>query len=430
MGISALAGRFIPDLPAPALGGYAFSGLLLVTALVRPFAGLVLLTLATLLAPETVLGETGGRDITIRMDDLFVVCLAVGWLGHCAVVRETPLVPGTPFTRLIGWYLGIATVATFRGVFFGWLNPLNAFFHLAKFTEYFLVLFLTVAIVRTEREARVILWTGLATALIIAWIGWGMYRRGGLVSVPFQREGGEGATYGAYMILVMGLLGGLLLESRLFLKLLGAALLAWLFPPFLYSMSRASYMGLAVCSLTLLAVARRGRIWLLPLVVAGAWLLIVHPPLEIKQKMESTFVGAGGTFFGHDIAADESVYERLFRYEKVLKAWVRHPFLGFGVTGPAFVEGIFITELGQGGLVGLGLFLAIAWRVLRFGWEIRSGPHPPWLRGLGQGLVAAYAGLLGHAATANTFHLIRVSEPLWLTVGVLFVLQRQSVNRF
>ncbi len=425
VGVAAAAGRFIPDIPPREIPGYAVAGVLLAAAFVRPYWGLVLLTFAMLLSPQGSLAETGGHAVTLRMDDLFVACLGVGWLGHCAVVRETPLIPGTAFTIPMGWYLAIALLATFRGTVMGWVNPIQSWFNIVKFAEYFLLMFLTVLIARTERQAKVLLWCGLLTALTVMALGWQMYLRWGDVGAPFQ-EHREGATYGAYMILVIGLLGGLALESRLRVKLTLAALLVASFPPFVGTASRASYMGVAVCGVTLLAIARQGRGWLVPLLAAGAAFLILNPPPQVKQKMESTFTGARGTFFGHDVYTDESVSERLVRYENVMKAWIKHPILGYGITGPAAVEGIYIGELGQMGVLGLGAFLTIAWRILRFGWQIRCGPHPPWMRGLGQGLVAAYAGLMGHALTANTFHLIRVMEPLMLVIGLLLVLQRAT----
>lgn len=426
VGLAAVVGRVIPDIPSKTLLAAAIHGMLLVIAFLRPFWGLVFMTFAMLLAPEMVMGEAGARDITMRLDDFFVVTLAVGWLAHCAVVREAPLFPDTPFTRPMGWWLAVCVVTTCRAMMMNWVEPLKGMFFLLKYAEYFLLMFLVLEIVRTERQAKGLLWCGLLTAAAVAWLGWGMHLRGEIVGTPFQREGGEGATYGAYMILIAGLLAGLMLESRLLVKPLIGAVLVALFPPFMYTNSRASYLGLAVASGVLLLTARRGRTWLAPFVAAGVAMLVLYPPPQIKEKMGSTFVGQGGTFFGLDVSADESVTERLWRYEAVLRGWVKQPLLGYGVGGPE-VEGLYINLLSQTGALGLTLFLVIGWRILRLGWQIRRGPHPPWVRGLGQGLVAGFAGLLGHALTANTFQLIRVMEPLWLTVGLLLILRRTAV---
>ena len=64
--------------------------LVLLVAFLSPVAGLYVLVFSMLLGPEVIVGALGsgatlGRGVTLRFDDLILVLVGVGWLGHMAV---------------------------------------------------------------------------------------------------------------------------------------------------------------------------------------------------------------------------------------------------------------------------------------------------------------------------------------------------------
>ena len=46
------------------------------------------------------------------------------------------------------------------------------------------------------------------------------------------------------------------------------------------------------------------------------------------------------------------------------------------------------------------------------------------MKGFTAGLLASFVGLLVHALSANTFMLIRVMEPFWIMLALVFVYVR------
>ena len=79
----------------------------------------------------------------------------------------------------------------------------------------------------------------------------------------------------------------------------------------------------------------------------------------------------------------------------------------------------YARTLVETGIVGLAVFLWLAWSALKAGLGSFRTLRDPDERGLALGFVAGTIGLLVHAAGANTFIIVRIMEPFWFFAAVV-----------
>lgn len=130
-----------------------------------------------------------------------------------------------------------------------------------------------------------------------------------------------------------------------------------------FTLSLSAWIGLFVMAVAALIYKRR---WLLKWVIGGVGVLVI--------------LGLGFLLFGDEVVAKLSATDQdHLRYGiEALKLWWAQPFgYGLGFIGPASMklgapllsENWFLQVLVNLGVVGLGLFLAIFWEVLRGLWR-------------------------------------------------------------
>ena len=95
------------------------------------------------------------------------------------------------------------------------------------------------------------------------------------------------------------------------------------------------------------------------------------------------------------------------------------PIWGFGVTGYGFVDAQYPRILAETGILGLAIFCFLIYRVFLTGLVVYRHDDDGLVRGLSMGLIAGLVGLLVHGVGANTFTIVRIMEPFWLTVGLV-----------
>ena len=95
------------------------------------------------------------------------------------------------------------------------------------------------------------------------------------------------------------------------------------------------------------------------------------------------------------------------------------PIWGLGVTGAGFVDAQYPRILVEVGLLGLASFVLLIKTVFREAMKVVRAPPDSFVRGLAAGVVAGTVGLLVHALAANTFTIVRIMEPFWLSVGMV-----------
>lgn len=407
--------------------GFVAAGAVFLLVFVRTELGLYLALLSMLLSPEFVVGGRGalaeGREVVLRAEDLVLIVIALSWFAKTAVNKELGLVVKTPLNRPILAYVVATLLATLVGYLTGTVKTGAGFFYVLKYLEYFVVYYMVVNNLQDRAQARRLVSVAFLTALIVSLVGIAQIPSGQRVSAPFEGESGEPNTFGGYLLLMMALAGGLALEAgALRVRLLAGGLATLMFVPFLYTQSRASYLGLLPAYLTLVALTRRRRL-AIGVLLAGILLGAIFLPAPVHKRIMETFqeqayqpvVRIGQVGF------DPSTSERLLAMKSAFEGWTKRPILGYGVTGYHFMDTQYFRTLVETGVFGIAAFLLLLWTVWRSTFGTYRSAEDPTFRGLAAGFLAGFVGLLVHAVGSNTFIIVRIMEPFWFFVGLLVV---------
>ena len=429
---SVLAARVLADVRLE----YAFAALFVFAVFlfvfVRVDAGLYLVLFSMLLSPEFVVGGAAGlaegRQVVLRLEDLLLIAVALSWLARMALDKDLGLVARTPLNRWIALYVGSTLAATLLGYASGTVKTAAGFFYVLKYVEFFVVYYMTVNHLRDRPQARRLVGAAFLTAALVSVVAAAQIPSGERVSAPFEGDTGEPNTLGGYLLLMMALAGGVALETpRLRVRVAALALLGLMGVPFLFTLSRASYLGVIPTVLVLALLSSHRRLMgaaLLALVAAAPVVLPALAPTPVVRRVLYTFQPERGqpTVRLGGVAFDPSTSERLLAFRKAAEGWLERPLLGWGVTGFRFKDAQYARTLVETGAVGFLAFLGLLAAVLRGGLDAWRALADPEDRGLALGFVAATVGLAVHAVGANTFIIVRIMEPFWFFAGVVMLL--------
>ena len=392
-----------------------------------------LIILSMLLSPEAFIGGGGvevgklarkGAQVVFRFEDLVLVIVGLSWFARTALHKELGLLLRTPLNKPIAAYTMANVLATAVGVLRGNVVPRPGFFFALKYIEYFVLYFVMVNNLRDERQVRRFLFTGFATCAIASAIGILQIPAGQRISAPFEGTEGEPNTFGGYLVFMLALVMALWLQSRTapaFFGWFGMACLVLL--PFLFTLSRVAWLAAIPMALALLALTDR-KLWIaIPLVMAVVAAPLVFPR-AVQQRVAYTYsaplepdqVRIGKT------RLDSSTSARIESWRQGLKGWVDRPFLGYGVTGFAFMDAQYVRTLIETGLVGLAALLWLLAAIFRSAWQTFRTMTDPFYRNLAMGYLAGFVALLAHAIGANTFIIVRIMEPFWFFSGIVVML--------
>jgi O-antigen ligase len=194
--------------------------------------------------------------------------------------------------------------------------------------------------------------------------------------------------------------------------------------PFIFTLSRASYLGALAVAPVLIYYSRRKLIAGFAIVTIFL-IMVLMAPASVTERIRYTFGGQGvrsdQVAIGN-IRLDTSTSARIMSYQQVLEDFPKNPVIGYGVTGYSFVDGQYVRVLIETGLVGLAAFLWLLVALVRQGLATIRSATNEWERGLAIGYLAGLAGLLLHAIGSNTFIIVRIMEPFWFFTGAVTLL--------
>jgi len=343
------------------------------------------------------------------------------------VNKELGLAVKTPLNRPILAYVAATAIATLIGYVTGTVGGLGGAFYVLKYVEYFVVYYMVVNNLTDRRQAWRLVTAAFLTAVIVSLIGMTQIPSGQRVSAPFEGKDGEPNTFGGYLLLLMAVAGGIALETaRIRTRVLYLGLTGLMAIPFVFTLSRTSYVGAipAVAVLAVLSSRRRLMIGALIVALVASPLVVALFPDTVTKRVLYTFQPERGqpTVRVGAVGLDPSTSARLISVKQAFEGWTHRPIFGYGVTGFAFMDQQFARTLVETGVVGLTAFVVLVWAVLKAGvlsfWALRT----PEERGLALGFVAGTVGLLGHAIGANTFIIVRIMEPFWFFAAIVVAL--------
>jgi len=399
------------------------SALIFLITIVNTDAGLAILIFSMLLSPEIILGQIPGRDIVIRFDDLLLVVITFSWLAKTAVNKGLALFIKTPLNKAIGIYILVCLVATLKGAALGYVIPAKGFFYILRYVEYFLLYILVVNHIHSRKQIKFFLTAFFITCALVSAYGILQIPTGNRVSAPFEGKVGEPNTFGGYLLFIFCIAVGILLQNvPLRLKRILGGLCALIFIPFLYTLSRASYLGIIFSFLAFVILSKR-RFVLVTAMVAIIILGLSIKPEVVFSRIEYTFQEKQ-TYLAKigDIYLDPSSSARIFSWENAFQAWKKNPILGRGVTGYGFLDGQYVRTLPELGIIGFLALLWLLWSIFKHSLNVYKKMDDELYKGLTLGFIAGFIGLTIHALTANTFIIIRIMEPLWFITGIIITL--------
>jgi O-antigen ligase len=167
------------------------------------------------------------------------------------------------------------------------------------------------------------------------------------------------------------------------------------------------------------------KLWIISAILLVGIALPFAAPQVLRERVSYTFTQAqkrkdvvkiGG------VKLDTSTSARLLSWRSASRDWIKHPFLGFGVTGYRFVDAQYVRVITETGLLGLATFFILLATIFRRSLEVFRESADPFSQGLSMGFLAGFTGLLFHSIGANTFIIVRIMEPFWFLAAMVVML--------
>jgi hypothetical protein len=249
-----------------------------------------ILTLVNTEAPEIIVGEVPGRDVVIRIDDLLLIIITFAWMAKTAINKGIALFIKTPINKAIGVYVLVCVIATLRGIALGYVVPEKGLLYTLRYIEYFLLFILVANHIHSRKQIKFFLTAFFITCAIVTIYGIIQIPQGIRVSAPFEGRTGEPNTFGGYLLFMFCLAMGLLLKKmprNIQYALAGLVILISF--PFLYTLSRASYIAIIFSFLTFILFSKR-KIVLITVMVTIALSVIIIRPEAVFFRVQYTFL--------------------------------------------------------------------------------------------------------------------------------------------
>jgi hypothetical protein len=248
------------------------------------------------------------------------------------------------------------------------------------------------------------------------------------VSAPFEGQFSEPNTLGGYLIILFAVCISLFIYSpNLSWKYFCGFLALLAVPPFIFTLSRGSYLAFIVMYLSIVFFSKRNRILSLSILIIAIIIITVFFPSLVnmmKQRIEKTFTSPLFTYeaMGKSIPLEESAAVRIESWKEAFKRLVRSPFIGHGVSGVGLMDTQYPLVLGETGIIGFIIFLVLMRKIFNRAIYVFRIMQDPWLKGLALGFLASFIGLLIQAFAANTFIIVRIMEPFWFLAAIVVML--------
>lgn len=402
-------------------------------AFTSPKLSMGLLLFSMLFSPEIGFGAlTQSRGVVVRYDDILLVIIFIAWLAKSAVLKGKAFVTDTPVQTPILVYTTLCVLSTIFGILRGDIRSEVAGFYILKYVEYFLLYFLTVNVLESKEDIRKYLRYAFFISLAVTVYAYFYYFTAGTgarASAPFEASFGkpgesEPASLGGYYLIVMGVLFGLIASGPTLSWPLAA--LVFIFPAFLLTFSRASYLGFAVMMTAVILKTARRRLLLISILLLGTAALfgIREFSGKVRERVEMTYSGQYAVYevglLGVNFKLEESAYKRYASIRDVFQKWLpKHPVLGSGVTGIGLGDTQYALLLGEIGMVGFFSFLWMVYRIYAAAQAVFRAYEEPWIKAAALGLMVSLLGLLAQAVGVNTFIIVRIMEPFWFLTAIV-----------
>ncbi|OPX29187.1 MAG: hypothetical protein B1H08_04395 [Candidatus Omnitrophica bacterium 4484_171] len=388
---------------------------------------LIFLVFSMLLSPELTIAQVPSRSVVVRIDDVLLIAIFLGWLAKTAMNKELGLLKHTPLNSLMVAYIAVCIITTLLGIMRSDINPPKSFFYIIKYIEYFLLYFMVTNNIKDKKQVNTFMACFMITAFIVCIYALLTVGKFGRATAPFEGAEGEPNTLGGYLMFMLAVFGGIFLHTSSRRWQIAIALIAPLMViTLLETLSRGSYLAFIFMYLVLIIFTRRRKIIIIGALVLG----IVILPLTLPKVMKGVTKRVTYTFsgrikyktVGHEVALDKSAASRIENWKNVIQKLRKYPFFGYGVTGVGLVDIQYPRVLGETGIIGFLIFIWLLIRILSLSSHNLSLANDELSQGITFGFLAGFIGLLIHSFSANTFIIVRIMEPFWFMTAIVAVL--------
>ena len=439
-------------------------------AFFSPKLSLVLLIFSMLLSPELGGGVVdSSRSLVVRYDDILLVIIFLSWFAKSALFKDKPFITSTPVQTPILLYTATCIVATALGVIRGDVDPKASFFYVLKYVEYFLLYFMTINILESEEDVKKYLRYGLIVAVLVTIYAYYFYysyggdaRATAPFEVPLNRDHFmdverfaaereqvralaaayphvhvvEPASLGGYYLVVFGLLMAMLTQTGGYVFLAALGLLIFMFPAFLLTFSRSSYIGFTAMIPALFILSKKRRLFMLGFVSAGIIAISLLPGIsgKVMDRITMTYQGAYATQtfqtgVGGAVKLEDSAASRVHSLRRIfLEKLPKHPIFGWGVTGVGLCDTQYALVPGETGILGSIFFVWMLFRLFFTAKTVFYAYSTPLIKALALGFMVMLIGLLFQSLGVNSFVIVRIMEPFWFLAACLSVLYLKAAK--
>jgi hypothetical protein len=388
---------------------------------------LIILIFSMLLSPEITLAEVPGRTVVARIDDILLIVVFLSWLAKTAIHKELGMLKYTPLNKFMLAYIVACIFSTSLGIMFGQVKPITSFFYILRYFEYFLLYFLFTNNIRGKRQIKLFVAVFLITGVIVCIYAASQIGTSTRVTAPFEGVHPEPNTLGGYLLLLFAVcMSFFLYGPSTKWKILPGLLAFFIIPPFIFTLSRSSYMAFIFMYLFIVLNSRRKiALSISALALAIVLSLIFVPTVQktIAARIEKTFLPAKiYKTFGKTIPLERSAAARVESWKRVTGQWSKSPLFGYGVTGVGLVDSQYPLVLGETGIIGFLIFLALLKKIYKLAKNSFKNLTDEWAKALSMGFIGGFIGLLVHSFATNTFIIVRIMEPFWFLAAIIVIL--------
>jgi O-antigen ligase len=405
--------------------------ILAVASFMNAELALYILIASMLLGPQFVVGGAelvpgrGRAGMTLRFDDFLLVVIGLSWFFKTAISKELGIFASTPLNRGIGYYFATCVISTLVGYMAGRVKGLTGLFFVLKYFEYYIIYFMAVNQLKEKKQIERFLAALLIVCFIVCLVAISQIPSGERVSAPFEGAEGEPNTLGGYLVLMMSIILGLLLnygtrKQKGYLWVL----LLFIVVALAATLSRSSWLSLGPMFLGLIYFSKRKAVIVIPLI----FLILIAPfimPKNVKERALFTFTQPKeeGQILIGKTRIDTSTSARLGSWKIVLTSdFLKHPVIGYGVTGYGFLDAQYPRVLAETGIIGLLVFLYLIRAMYKNARDTYLQTTDPLYKGLTLGYLAGFWAMLTHGIGSNTFIIVRIMEPFWFLTAMVIMI--------
>lgn len=392
---------------------------------------LILIAGAIALSPSYSIGEIqGGREIEIRLEDIFIVVLGLVWIAGLVISRKKIKKPPLFFPILI--CLGAGLVSVFTNWIFGNLNLSRGFFYFLKEIEFFIFYFYIFYHIKTLASAKFLvkLWLVLGLAnvsYVIYQLVTKNYKGGAYGYRPAAIcEGGVFPT-GAFFLLLFIFLFNIFLYyflslniSRLkkgFLGILSVSPMIGVFNSFSKTCILAGGLVLVLTLFLFILRERNLKLCLIALILVfttGVLIFAFSQPLQNESILE--IFSPSKTFYGFE-------RQRLGVITETLSAALEKesyllPIFGFGKGYVYEAHNQYVRNFIETGIIGSIAFLILIFAIIKKAFYGFLKNQDGFSVGLSAGLLMATLAMLFSSFATEPFIVVKVSEVYWFFAGL------------